>query len=335
MDHLIPDSFFLGMTNWMLACLFLISLAALVKGADWLVQGAANLAYRLGIGKIIVGATIVSIGTTTPECAVSVMAAWDGEPGLALGNAVGSIICDTALVFGLCATLALIPKDRFILNRHGWLQFGSGVLLALICGVAWLMSDGGEPTIPRLVGVFFLVLLAGYLWISIRWARGHTMDQEMPKEERGSSAAVHSFWIVFGLLVVLFSCRLVIGSLMVLATRWEVPKEIIAATLVAFGTSLPELVTGITAVRRKHPELLVGNVIGADILNVLFVIGGAATVTPLAVPSIFYVIHIPVMLFVLLLFRIFIAQKGNHFKKWMGWPLLLTYVAYVIIQYLV
>ena len=100
--------------------------------------GASGLAYRFGISKVIVGATVVSLGTTSPECAVSVMAAWSGEPGLALGNAIGSIIADTGLIFGLGCMIAVLPADRFVLSRQGWVQFGSAALLALLCyGAEW------------------------------------------------------------------------------------------------------------------------------------------------------------------------------------------------------
>ena len=133
MEHLIPHAWFQAQSQILLLVVLVASLAVVAKGADVLVEGAAGSAYRLGMPKVIVGATIVSLGTTSPEFAVSVMAAWSGDAGLALGNAVGSIIADTGLIFGLGCLLTVLPADRFVLSRPGWVPFGSAVLLAAIC----------------------------------------------------------------------------------------------------------------------------------------------------------------------------------------------------------
>ena len=348
MEYLIPLDSFAGLASPWLLGIFLASVVVLVKGADLLVTGAANLAYRLGIGKIIVGATIVSIGTTTPECAVSVMAAWRGEPGLALGNAIGSIICDTAFVFGFCCLLARIPVDRFILNRHGWLQLSAGLLLTLVCVVP-LFTGKDTAILGRFVGFGFLTLLAGYLWISVRWSKEHPYgepfaivnDEETERKHPGAARLVAFFLI--GLGFVLLSSRVLIMSVTELAeAHWHVPKIVIAATLVALGTSFPELVIGITSILKGHREILVGNVIGADILNVLFVVGASAIAAPLpileqgtALPAVALYVHVPAMLFVLLLFRVFIfsATSRGTFRRWNGVPLVALYVAYVVVQF--
>ncbi|HUT24040.1 MAG TPA: sodium:calcium antiporter, partial [Sumerlaeia bacterium] len=122
MEHLIPQAFIDQQPTLVLLVLLTAGIAVLVKGAGWLVDGAVGLSERLGVPKVIIGATIVSLGTTTPEAAVSVMAAFQGMPDFALGNSVGSIICDTGMIFGICCLLTRLPKDRFILNRHGWVQ---------------------------------------------------------------------------------------------------------------------------------------------------------------------------------------------------------------------
>jgi cation:H+ antiporter len=148
-----------------------------------------------------------------------------------------------------------------------------------------------------------------------------------------------------GLAVVIVSGDALVASVSEVAeAHWGVPQTVIAATLVALGTSLPELVVGMTAIRKGHPELLVGNVIGADILNVLFVIGAAALAMPLAItepgtnqPYIFLWLHLPTMLLMLALFRLYIfrATKNGHFSRWMGWPLVVMYVAYTVVGYVV
>jgi cation:H+ antiporter len=348
-DHLIPDSLVQGLAQWKLLLIAAVATATLAKGADWLVDGASGLAYRLGISKVIVGATIVSLGTTSPECAVSVMAAWSGQPGLALGNAIGSIIADSGLIFGLGCLIAVLPADRFVLSRQGWVQFGSGVLLAALCYEAFLTS-GDAATLGRWVGLLLLVLLAAYLWMSVRWSRRHRRgepfqtDDDAAKERKARKPTPVLLGAgAVGVLLVVLSSRVLIVSVPELAeAHWHVPQVVIAATLVALGTSLPELVIGLTSVLKGHKEILVGNIIGADILNVLFVVGASAAAAPLPiveqgarVPQIALYVHLPTMLTVLVLFRLFIfrATGRGEFRRWYGVPLLLLYVGYVVIQY--
>ncbi|MFG0332606.1 MAG: sodium:calcium antiporter, partial [Maioricimonas sp. JB049] len=177
MEHLIPEAWFEPLGSPLLLLISAVALWVLSQGADWLVHGASDLAYRSGLPKVIVGATIVSLGTTAPECAVSVMAAWQGNAGLALGNAVGSVIADTALIFGVGALLVPLPADRYVLSRQGWVQFGSAALLAIICYVMYFLH-GDQAVIPRSIGYLFLILLAAYLAISVHWSRGHRGDAE-------------------------------------------------------------------------------------------------------------------------------------------------------------
>jgi cation:H+ antiporter len=348
-EYLIPQHWFSGLSQWLLLLWVVVAFAVLVKGADWLVDGASGLAYRLGISKVIVGATVVSLGTTTPECAVSVMAAWSGEPGLALGNAIGSIVADTGLIFGLGCMLVVLPADRFVLSRQGWVQFGAATLLAVLCYGAYLVM-GDAATLGRWVGLLLLALLAGYLWMSVRWSRQHRHgepfqldeDTDVERKVEASPFTLLAFGLG-GLAAVIVASRVMILSVTELAeVHWHVPKVVIAATLVALGTSLPELVIGLTSILKGHREILVGNVIGADILNVLFVVGAAAVAAPLpivehgaSVPRIVLILHLPAMLAILVLFRLFIhsATRTGQFRRWHGLPLVLIYVVYTVLQY--
>jgi len=351
MEQLIPHAWFVGQPQWVLLPALVVAVAVLVKGADWLVEGASGLAYRLGISKVIVGATIVSLGTTSPEFAVSVMAAWSGQPGLALGNAIGSIVADTGLIFGLGCMLTVLPADRFVLARQGWVQFGSAALLAALCYGSFALN-GESASIGRPVGVLFVALLVGYLVMSVRWSRRHPQGE--PFQMNGESDARRKAQraistlaglCVAGLLLVLLSSRVLILSVSELAeAHWHVPKVVIAATLVALGTSLPELVIGLTSIVKGHKEILVGNIIGADVLNVLFVVGASAVAAPLplleseaSVPDILFRLHLPAMLLILVLFRVFIhfAVKWGSFRRWQGIPLVLIYLFYTVLQYVI
>jgi len=364
---ILPSAWFSGMPTLGLAALAVVTLVLVSKGADWLVDGAAGLAKRLGMPEMVVGATIVSLGTTTPEAAVSVMAAFGGNPGLALGNGVGSIIADTGLIFGAGCLITRLPADRFLLNRQGWVQIGSAVMLAALCyGAYALYGDDAALGLP--VGILLTALLVTYLAVSVRWARQHPTgggsdvaassagdalapvpaDPPVPPPHAPDHPGVeHGIAALFGLglaglVLVVIAGDALVGSVSVVAVRWGVPQAVIASTIVAFGTSLPELVTGVRAIQKGHPGLLVGNVIGADILNVLFVIGLSAVAAPLSIidptathPAIFLLLPVPTMLAMLLYMRVCIVFAGHrgHFSRWMGAPLVAGYVAYLVASY--
>lgn len=349
MEHLIPAEWFEGLSQTVLLLIFAVSVAVLIKGADWLVDGASRLAYRLGLSKIVVGATIVSLGTTSPECAVSVLAAWQGESGLALGNGIGSIIADTGFIFGLGCVLTRLPADPFILRRQGWVQVGSAMLLAVVCYVLYARY-GEQAVIARWVGLMFTGLLVVYMVASVRWAKQHPEGGALPDlhiaeggalttpEKKASILALLALMAV-GLGLVIVSSHILVNSASELATQWGVPKIVIASTIVAMGTSLPELVVGLTAIIKGHKELLVGNIIGADILNVLFVIGFAAVAAPLPIiedgSHVLLTLHLPVLMLIMILFRVWIAMatRRGSFSRWQGVPLLVIYVTYVVLGF--
>lgn len=315
--------------HWsLLLALIAALLAALAKSADWLVEEAVTVAKRSHVPTAVIGATVVSLGTTTPETAVSVMAALQGNPDLALGNAVGSIICDTGLILGLACMLGPVPLDRRVVNRQGLVQLGSGLLLAAL-------SYAFGARLPRGVGFLLLGLLAAYLWFSVKWSREKSAPGLVPAHaEEPLAAALAKLGCAIALVVA--SCHLLIPAVEEAARLAGVPQDVIAATLVAFGTSTPELVTSVTAVRKGRGELAAGNVIGADILNVLFVTGAACAATPggLAVPPSFFRLHYPVMIAVLVVFRAGVFFSGEILRRPFGVVLLSSYALYLVLQYL-
>lgn len=312
-------------------CLYVLS-----KGADLLVEEAVALSIRAGLSRVIIGATIISVGTTLPEVSVSVMSAISGDPDLALGNAVGSIICDTGLILGLAALLGPIPLEPSITNRQGWIQFGSGLLLVLFSipysRPGSMFSTGGG--IPRYAGILFVLLLVLYLWGSIRWAKS-TSEPGQCEEGRSRECLSILLKIALAIAMVIISSKILIPAVQETALRLSVPRGIIAATLVAFGTSLPEFVTAITAVRKGYGEIALGNIIGADILNVLFVAGLSAAVTPggLSASGEFFRLLFPAMLAILTVFRVGIAVSGQTLKRPFGALLLLIYLSITVLSY--
>ena len=329
-----------GLPSLALFAIIAVTLYTLGKGADWLVDEAVILSTRWGLGKAVIGATIVSIGTTTPEAAVSVLSALQGKPGLALGNAVGSIICDTGLILGLASLIAPLPLNRQLASRLSNVQVGAGILLVLGCfpwtSPAKVFTQGG--TLPQLVGVVFVVLLALYIYQSIRWASATGANPENGEEavEVEEASGVGTLLKLIGsIAIIVVSAQILIPTVSIMAERIGVPKHIISATLVAFGTSLPELVTAITAVRRGHGELAVGNIIGADILNVLFVAGVSASATQggLQADGQFFQFLFPAMVFILIVFRCGIFVSGDQLKRPFGVVLVATWLLVTILSY--
>jgi cation:H+ antiporter len=262
------------------------------------------------------------------------MAAYMGNPGLALGNGVGSIIADTGLIFGLTCMLVAVPVNRFILNRTGWVQVGSATLLVVIAVVVLLNTPPeSEPMLNRWVGFCFLVLLTIYLYVTYLWAK--QSDGMTQEDEEQALMGLGLCWllVIGGLLLVVIGARVLVPSASEIAYRFGVPEDVIAATMVAFGTSLPELMTAVAAVRKGHPEITVGNIVGADVLNVLFVIGAAAVAAPLAIPANFFYFHFPAMLIILYSFRVFISMNKTEFHRWQGVWLLGVYGTYVFLQF--
>ncbi len=332
--------FYADQSGWLLGIEIVVILGVLGKAADWLVGEAVVLSERSGLPKVIIGATVVSLGTTAPELAVSVLAALKGQPGMALGNAVGSVICDTGLILGLACLIKPLKMPRGIVNRQGWLQFAAGWLLIAAC---WPWG-GGNPfevggNLPQKFGFVFLGLLVGYLVMSVRWAKSAGGVTEL--EEFETDAAASMGLVVGKLLVaigaVVAASHFLIPAIQEAAIRLGVPEGVVAATLVAFGTSLPELVTAITAARKDHGDLAIGNVIGADILNVLFVAGASASLTPtglVAGPDFFRVL-LPSMLLVLIIFRVGVTFSGERMKRPLGAVLLLAYVVFLVLSFTV
>jgi cation:H+ antiporter len=340
MDQLIHS--FLSDFNLIILVLIIAAmLYVLSKGADMLVEEAVSLSLNLGIPKMIIGATIVSLGTTLPEATVSVFAAIDGNPDLALGNAIGSIITDTGLILGLAALIGILPVDKNVVGRQGKIQLLSGFLLAIVC--LPFLSKGSGGNISQWVGFIFVALLIAYIYISIKWSKNTTLDI-MPSDadeltegisEDKRPVIIQLLKLALGVVLIIGSSKILIPAVEISAIRVNIPQSIIAATLIAFGTSLPELVTAITAVRKGHGELAIGNIVGADILNVLFVVGSAAAVTVggLNVPTNFYKLQIPTMLIVLILFRIFSTRKKAEINKKEGFILFAIYMIYLVLNY--
>lgn len=331
MDELIY-TFLQSMPTIILVIIAIVTLFTLSKGADFLVEKAVTLSVLWGVPKMVIGATIVSLGTTLPEVSVSVLAAINGNADLALGNSIGSVIVDTGLILGISAIIGVIPIDKKLMNFQGRIQIGAAVLLTIFC--LPIFGINGTGIVRQWMGFIFVALLIGYIYLSIKSSK-QDVDTLEDQATSTASSIVLLIKIVLGITTVILSSKILIPAVEISAIRVGIPGSIIAATLVAFGTSLPELMTAISSVRKGHGELALGNVIGADILNVLFVTGAAAVFTPkgLSVPPNFYVLQFPAMLIILFTFRLFAKNKKLQLLRWQGIVLAVLYLIYLVLNF--
>ena len=335
-----------------------VTIYTLGKGADILVDQSVILSVKWGVPKIIIGATIISIGTTLPETTVSVMAAIKGQAGLALGNGIGSVIANTGLILGLAILIGRVPVDRNLIKRQGLVKVGSIVLFLIVTFPLTGINSGGS--VSRIWGLVFLVLLTIYMIFSVRWSKDdskpvihagyeksvsdgfmdvsddvYTSDNEISIPAADTHIFIIFLKLILGIGIVVASSKLLIQSVEITAMRIGIPESIIAATLVAFGTSLPELMMSVNSVRRGHGELALGNVIGANILNILFVVGAAAAVSKggLEVPTNYYYLQFPTLLLMGILFLAFSANKKGLFTKAQGIVFIGTYAVYTVLNF--
>lgn len=313
-----------------LLIIIFISLYVLGKAADYLVEEAVILSVMWDVPKVIIGATIISLGTTIPEVTVSTLAAVNGNSAMALGNAIGSIITNNALILGLVIFMGEIVIDKKLIRNQGGFLVFTTLLLSTI-GLPFFLKSN-QLLISRKAGLFFIILLLFYLYNSIN--RGKS---EGPGERiKGGSNIVQLVKIIFGAFFIIISSKILLPSVEIIAIRAGIPESIIAATLVSFGTSVPELMTSLTAIKKGHGELAVGNIIGANILNVLFVIGASALVSEngLFFPPIYFKLQIPIMILTSVIIYIKGINKDLKFKRKDGIILLGIYFIYITMSYL-
>jgi cation:H+ antiporter len=259
-------------------------LALLYFGAEWLVRGASRLAFMLGMRPLVIGLTVVGFGTSMPEVVVSGLASWRGQSEVALGNVLGSNIANSGLILAIAALITPLKSDLGLLRREG-------PLMVAVSLAAYALAWTGA--IARWHGVVMLALLAAFVWLALRWARAEPPAIEAEFEEfeqqrhlldRGHLWRQMGF-VVAGLVLLVAGGHLLVTGAVALAQRLSVPEMVIAATLVAVGTSLPELATSVVAAIRKQMDISVGNIIGSNIFNLLGVLGISAAIRPLPVAA--------------------------------------------------
>lgn len=303
--------------------LFVVGLVLICIGGDRLVDASVAIARKLGIPQIVVGATIVSIGTTLPEVLVSTTAAFKGSADICAGNAFGSIICNTALIAGLTQTIR--PTKKVEAGSFNWRTIF--FMITLLAMIAYGFFFG---RFDRIVGVVLLLCFALYAFLSVRLAGNESQEKEEEKEEVNLGK---QFLILAVCAVMLyFGAKLLVDNGILIAEGLHVPERVIAVTFIALGTSLPELVTSVMSLVKGYGNVGLGNVIGANLLNLLLVIGIPASITGMKLADQTIRMDAPVSMAVMMLLTapLFIKKRAY---RWQGILLLLTYVVYCVASY--
>ena len=311
--------------------LFIVGLVCLIKGGDWFVDGASALARKFHLPELLIGATVVSIGTTLPEVMVSTISAVEGHGEIAYGNAIGSVICNTALIAAV--TLAVRPgkADPNTLKMPVRFFF---LAAAIYCVAAYLL---GEFT--RILGLVMLAMFVAYMIVTVRQMKKNPQPVEAEEAEEMPTWKMLLF-LVLGATLIAVGAKLLVDNGTKIAQALGVPESVIALTFVALGTSLPELVTAITSLVKGHSDLSLGNVIGANVFNLVLVSGVSVTLAPFDVPqsAVFMgqnaslILEIPVMMLVMSILTIPTLIRGRLTRA-QGIILLVIYAVFCFIQF--
>ena len=303
--------------------LFALGLVLLIKGGDWFVDAASGLAHRFHMPELLIGATVVSIGTTLPEVMVSAQGAMVGSGAISFGNAIGSVICNTSLIAAITLLVRPAKVDRRTLILPSAAFF---IAAAFYCFNAYAFG-----AFPRASGIVLLAMFVVYMVVTVmQMKKSPEPAPEQEEEAPEGSAARDVVMLSVGAAVIAIGARLLVDNAQILAKALGVPESVIALTLVALGTSLPELVTAITSLIKGCGALSLGNIIGANLFNLVLVCGTAITINPFdlsTASATSLTVDIPLMVGVMLVMTL-PALTREKLSRWQGGVLLAAYAAY-------
>lgn len=314
--------------------LFIVGLVALIKGGDWFVDGAVGIARRFHVPEILIGATVVSIGTTLPEVMVSASSALSGHGEISYGNAIGSIICNTALIAAISITVkpSAVNKKTLI----------TPVLFFFCSALYYSFNVYFVGYFSRQSGIILLIIFAVYMFKLISDAASESKSKSNLSitDTQNSNNYKNIFFLALGASLIAIGANLLVNNGIIIANAMGVPESVVALTFVALGTSLPELVTAITSLKKGHGLLSVGNIIGANLFNLVLVSGLSVTLAPFSVPSAKTIaghnaslaVDIPVMFAVMLIFTLVPIIRGKMTRV-QGIAMLLIYGAFCVFQF--
>lgn len=312
----------------------LIGFALLIKGADYFVEGSSSVAKLMHIPTVIIGLTVVAFGTSLPELSVSVTASLEGANGLAVGNVLGSNLFNLLVVLGATAVIIPIQANKDVMKKD--FPFSiiiAGVLFVLASGlqIADMVAGTGTYAVTRIGGVILLVLFIWFIVTNVRGAKKARVDfqeAEVEEEIEVLSPRKSGFFIVVGIAGIWLGGDLVVSAASAIGASWGMSESLIGLTIVALGTSLPELVTSLVAAKKGENDLALGNVIGSNIFNILLILGVAATISPITV-SVESLYDMIILILASIMVCVFVKHKNAITRK-EGIVLLATYAAYFV-----
>ncbi len=321
------SGFIASLSNPWLVVVLLIGLALVVFGADWLVDGASSIARRSGISEFVIGLTIVGFGTSCPELVVSVNGALAGNSDIAIGNVLGSNIFNTLLILGMTAIIMPITITRANLRRDIPITLGVTLLLVLIGKAHSLFGLGSCDQLSRWAGIAFLLIFILYIWSCFKFD-DKTADNA--EEQKSFTLAGGIALVLVGLAGLVFGGKFFVEAATDLASNLGVSDKFIAITVLAGGTSLPELATCVVAAAKKKGQLALGNILGSNVFNILLILGCAAAIHPVSLAGINWVDLGTLLLSALLVLFSAFFFKRNKVDRGDAILLLLTFIAYYI-----
>lgn len=310
------------MQTGLVILLFVVGLVLIIKGGDWFVDSAVFIANLTGIPKFIIGATIVSVATTLPELTVSVTGVIDGELDLAVGNAVGSVTANIGLIMGI----SLVCMPAVIKRSQFWLK---GVLMSAAALLLWILCKDG--TLHMLPSFALFVLLAVYVWDNIRDAKNDVGSDERELVDKKELPQQLVMFVV-GVAAIVVGSKLLIEYGSEIALLLGVPSAIIGVTMVAIGTSLPELITTLTAIRKKESSMSIGNIIGANIIDLALILPICSVVSDgkFTIAEQSYALDMP-MCFAMTVIAVLPSLIKGKLYRWQGILMLALYAVYLVI----
>lgn len=301
--------------------LLIVGFVLLIKGADFFVDGAASIAGKLRVPALIIGLTVVSMGTSMPEAAVSISASLGGNNSLSLGNVIGSNIFNLLMVVGISAMIAPVVTDKEVLKRDLPVNIGITVVLLLV------LLDG---SLSRWDGIALLIIFAAYMFLLFKSAKQNQSEEDAPEQYSWLKSILLS---VIGAGAIIGGGQLVVDSATTIALSLGMGETLVGLTIVALGTSLPELVTSVVAAKKNEPGIAMGNAVGSCIFNILFILGITGTITPIAAEATFFVdVAVLIGVSVLMLVFAFTKRKTSRLEGAACVLIYAAYTAYIIMR---
>ncbi|MFV0519492.1 MAG: calcium/sodium antiporter [Lachnospirales bacterium] len=307
----------------MVYILLILGFALLVYGADFFVSGASSIAKKMNISNLVIGLTVVAFGTSAPELSVSTLAALNGQNSIAISNVLGSNIFNILVVLGICALIVPINVEPSILKKEIPIAVASSLLLFILLSDA--LITGSQNLLSRFDGIILLIGFISFMVFVLKSAKNPT-NQNTAEEVVEISTPKSIFKVVLGLFAVVFGGDLVVDNATIIALSFGVSETIIGLTIVAIGTSLPELVTSVVACRKGNSDMAIGNVIGSNIFNILMILGLSSIISPLAIEDVAIIDSLILIVFTVI--ALLMGTTKNKISRIEGLILICCFIGY-------